>query len=116
MLKFWHSKIYGQGYNNRVQAVELKTKLIQINIEPQPEQMPRQSLTTQLTQVEPCRDSFNDSMASMRNAAAVRIPSSGLGELKFSSKELAIVSIIVPKFSPSVLTMREPRRNSSGHF
>ena len=79
----------------------------------QPEQMPQQRLTAT---GQPCRDSFNDSTTSIRSNAANRIPSSGLSEFKFSSKELALVSVVVPKVSPAALTLRGPHRSSSGHI
>ena len=75
--------------------------------------MPQQSLTVT---VEPCRDLFNDFTASKKSFAVIRISSSGLNELKFCSKELALVSLVVPKVSPVVLTLRGPLRSSSGHF
>ena len=74
--------------------------------------MPQQSLTAT---VEPCRDSFNDFTASNKSTAVIRISSSGLNELKFCSKEVALVSLVVTKVSSVVLTLRGPLRSSSGH-
>ena len=65
--------------------------------------MQQQSLTAT---VELYRDSFNDLTASNRSTAVIRIFSSGLNELKFFSKELALVSFVVPKAYPVVLTLR----------
>ena len=97
---------------NNVSTVELNL-LVAVNIARQHEQMHQQTLTATIEQY---RDSFNISIALIKSTAAIRILSSVLSELEIYTKELGLLAAVLPKVSPTTLTLRGHRRNSSGHF